>query len=381
MPQATIGVSNEEKRAVWEAYRHRRPIRVPVLVATNPRVILLDPRLCPTGYDFERYFDDPSIMLDVQLRHALYRATVLHRFTDDPVGPPDVWKVGVDRQNVYEAAALGAPLVYRPGQVPDTEPVLQGADRERVFEVDIAHPLRNAFHARALSICRAMREQSRGLQFEGRPVKVRPYAPTGTDGPLTVATSLRGQGIYEDLIADTDYATRLLGFITEAAIHRVRGFRDYWGDQTLPAGLADDSVQLISPTLYREMVLPHHRRFYDAFLPDGPRSIHLCGDSARHFRLLRDALRITSFDTGFPVDFGRMRAELGPDVEILGGPPVSLLLHGSADQVYERSKEILLSGIKEGGRFVLREGNNLPPCTPGENLAAMYQACLDHGWY
>jgi hypothetical protein len=35
----------------------------------------------------------------------------------------------------------------------------------------------------------------------------------------------------------------------------------------------------------------------------------------------------------------------------------------------------------EGGRFVLKEANNLPPRCPEANLVAMYQACLDHGNY
>jgi len=30
---------------------------------------------------------------------------------------------------------------------------------------------------------------------------------------------------------------------------------------------------------------------------------------------------------------------------------------------------------------VLREGNNLPPRVPLENLEAMYRAALDYGWY
>jgi uroporphyrinogen-III decarboxylase len=72
---------------------------------------------------------------------------------------------------------------------------------------------------------------------------------------------------------------------------------------------------------------------------------------------------------------------LGEGVEISGVPEVALLLHGSAEQVYERTKKILLSGVKRGGRFILREANNLPPCCPDENLSAMYRACLDHGWH
>ena len=109
--------------------------------------------------------------------------------------------------------------------------------------------------------------------------------------------------------------------------------------------------------------------------------MHLCGDATRHFPMLRDELNVMSFDTGFPVDHGRLRQTLGPDVEILGGPEVTLLRHGTPEAVYERTRAILQSGVMEGGRFILREGNNLPPCCPEANLEAMYRACLDHGWY
>ncbi len=381
MDPQTPMVSNDEKKAVWEAYRRRAPTRVPVMVATNPRIILLNPRLNSGGYSFQRYFTEPRVMLEVQLQHALYRAHVVHRFTDDPYGTPDVWRVAVDRQNIYEAAFFGAPLAYREGQVPDTTPILNEDNKESIFGRDIEHPLEVGFFRESLEMCARMKELAQGMEYEGREVEVAPYAPTGTDGPLTVSMNLRGQGMMVDLVADRDYATRLMAFIVQAAIIRVYTLRRYWQDESLGVGLADDSIQLISTALYREMVMPHHRRFYDTFLAGVPRSIHLCGDATRHFRTLRDELNIRSFDTGFPVDFGRLRRELGPDVEILGGPPVSLLLQGTPETVYDRCKEILLSGVKEGGRFVLRDGNNLPPGVPEENLAAMYRACLDYGGY
>ncbi len=51
------------------------------------------------------------------------------------------------------------------------------------------------------------------------------------------------------------------------------------------------------------------------------------------------------------------------------------------EQVHERTREILQSGIMKGGRFILREGNNLPPLVPEENLAAFYAAALEFGQY
>jgi uroporphyrinogen-III decarboxylase len=58
-----------------------------------------------------------------------------------------------------------------------------------------------------------------------------------------------------------------------------------------------------------------------------------------------------------------------------------MLLDATPAAVYERARAILTSGVMQGGRFVLREANNLPPRVPVENLAAMYRACLDYGNY
>ncbi|MFC1715811.1 uroporphyrinogen decarboxylase family protein, partial [Candidatus Poribacteria bacterium] len=144
---------------------------------------------------------------------------------------------------------------------------------------------------------------------------------------------------------------------------------------------ADDSIQLISPQMYEELVLPFHRAWYSLWSEEGPHSIHLCGDATRHFLTIHKELHVNSFDTGYPVDHGQLRKTLGNDVQINGGPEASLLLDGTAEQVYKRTREILQSGVMEGGRFVLRDANNLPPNTPEENLAAMYNCCLEHGNY
>jgi uroporphyrinogen-III decarboxylase len=86
-------------------------------------------------------------------------------------------------------------------------------------------------------------------------------------------------------------------------------------------------------------------------------------------------------DTGFPIDLGRLRRDVGPDVQIMGGLEVSTLLHGSPQRIRQRSRELLESGVKHGGKFIFKEANNFPPCVPIDNVRAMYQACLDFGGY
>jgi uroporphyrinogen-III decarboxylase len=126
--------------------------------------------------------------------------------------------------------------------------------------------------------------------------------------------------------------------------------------------------------MYCEHILPYHRKLMAAFADDAPRGIHLCGDATRHFVTLRDELNIRSFDTGFPVNFGQLRRDLGPDVEIYGGPHVEFLRTATPAEIHSEVSRIFATGVLEGGRFVLREGNNLAPGTPPENVAALYEA-------
>jgi uroporphyrinogen-III decarboxylase len=247
--------------------------------------------------------------------------------------------------------------------------------------VDIEHPLQVPFVRDNLALWQQMERHCRDLRWEGRPVRLHPRALTGTDGPVTVACNLCGTEFLTLLAAEPELADRIMAHIVRAAILRRQAFAKYWGDRIgLGAGMADDSVALIGTAMYRERVLPHHRTYYEA-CPPGPRGMHLCGDATRHFPLLHQELGITSFDTGFPVDHGALRRQLGPEVEILGGPPVSLLLQGTPEQVFTACRDILRSGVMTGGRFILREGNNLPPRCPSANLAAMYQASLEFGRY
>jgi uroporphyrinogen-III decarboxylase len=109
--------------------------------------------------------------------------------------------------------------------------------------------------------------------------------------------------------------------------------------------------------------------------------MHLCGDATRHFKTIRDELNVWNFDTGYPVDFGWLRKELGPEMEIYGGPSVPFLRLATQDAVRDEVKRILESGIMESGRFVLREGNNLAPGIPMENLRAMWDAVHEFGSY
>lgn len=367
---------NALQSEVWKAYRAGAPIRTPMVIGCNERITMDDPATNPDRITFEEMFCDPAKMLQRQLEHQLYVRT--HIPQDAAMGlPAEGWNAGVVRFNVFEAAWFGCEVVFEDGFVPDTLPLGEEAVKHLLAR-GVPDPYGQPFMAQVWADYDWLLErQASGFEFQGKPLaSVSPCAGY-TDGPLTVACNVRGATEFlGDLLADPPFADALLDLITDAAIARIRAIRDRIGAPARSAGVgfADDSCQLISTEMYVERILPRHKRLVDALGDGSPNGIHMCGDSTRHFPTIARELNVGSFDTGFPVDFGALRQALGPQVEIVGGPSVPFLQTHRPDAVYAETRRILDSGVTEGGKFILREGNNLPPGVPLDNLRAMYRA-------
>jgi len=117
-------VTNEQKEQLWEAYRRRRPTRVPVTYGANPRMVLFDPKWNPRGITFQECYEDAAAAVEVQLQFMEFKAEFLHQYCDHPLGRPAEWAFYVDNQNTYDSAYFGAELVFRDGQVADVSPPL-----------------------------------------------------------------------------------------------------------------------------------------------------------------------------------------------------------------------------------------------------------------
>jgi uroporphyrinogen-III decarboxylase len=378
--------SDAEKAAVWKAYYDRRPKRVPLRWNINSRVVVLDPVLNPEGFTYKAVFNDAQTLITVALRTKSHIATVLSRVSDASSALPETIDIGIDNQNTYDAAYFGAEVTFRDGQVPATEPVYTLDDLDRFLAMDFSRPLENSWLAARLRFHAEVTRLAAGLRWEGRPVRIVPLL-FGFDGPLTVAMNLFGGDILMLMADEPERAQRLFEFLAREAMRRNQALRLLAGLElrTPDGGLADDSIQLISTETLESVLLPVYARYMDdssmSTLSSRNRGMHLCGDATRHFPLLVQRLGVVSFDTGYPVDHGALRRALGDDIEISGGPEISLLLHGTPDACHQRAKAILQSGIMRGGRFILQEANNLPPRVPLANLAAVYAACLKFGQY
>ncbi|HEY3416284.1 MAG TPA: uroporphyrinogen decarboxylase family protein [Armatimonadota bacterium] len=382
---------NEEVRRVWEAFSAGKPYRVPVSIGGSITNYLLNPALNVQGWTFQQFFEDPEVQIQAQLAYQQW--TRFNLYCDREMGMPEAWSLVVDFQNSYEAGWVGCPLHYFDGLVPDTQEILRD-DKEKLYDLPKLLPVDHGLMKRALDCFDYMHEACTHLEFAGRPVNPPARLPAeGTDGPLDLAYKLRGaENLLVDMLADEDYYHDLMTYVTDNIINRIKQLRQLrwtrFPDSSdanvyrLPNySFADDAIALLSEEHYREFVYPYHQRIFNEFSDGAAASIHLCGDSTRHFKFIHQALHVMAFDTGFPVDHGRLRHTLGPDVQINGGPTVMVVKDGTPADIESEVRRICASGVMHGGKFVMIAANNLAPRTPVENIAALYQATKHYGRY
>ena len=371
---------NAEVQTVWDAFNAGKPVRTPVIVGVTTRYFIDNPSANPEGIDFRSYTEDVDLMFDTQLRFAAWSARNI--LQDAQLGLPDKWVVSVDFQNYWESAWFGCEVEYFHGNVPDTRPAFTD-NPESVMDAGIPDPF-GGIMARGLEYHERFAERAANETFLDRPIEVfHPWYGTGGNGIMTLASSLFGPDfVCAAMAEDPDRIHRLFRFLNQATIRRMKAWRELTGVPVPEDGFGymDDSIAMISLPTFKRCVLPYLKEVYDTFGTGKDHACHSCGNAARHFPALRDECRVSNFDTGFPVDFGKLRKELGPGVRINGGPHIELLRTATPEQVREECVRILRSGVLEGGLFVLREGNNLAPGTPLENTEAMYRAGREHGY-
>ncbi|MCX8065970.1 MAG: hypothetical protein N3G21_12510 [Candidatus Hydrogenedentes bacterium] len=374
---ANYEVENLEIKNLWDEFERGVHKRVPIRLNSNPKVLILDSALNYLNIQFKDYLYDPELMAQVQLNWELWRRFLLPG--DHEHGLPEQWEIYIDFQNVYDASWFGAPLVFMDSQVPTIHPILRDDNcKMMLFDKGLPEPFKGELAQLALDHIEYYEKRFKGgWEFLGKPVKLTWKTPFGwTDGIFTVATLLRGmENLCMDILLDPQYVHQLLGYITEALINRMQAWLKFMGI-SYPMALywfADDAIQILSREQYVEFVLPYHKKIYQIFSKPEKRFIHLCGNVQHLLPTIKKELGVNFFETGFPVDFGILRKELGPQVTILGGPKASLFLKGYARELISETEKILGSGVLKGKKFILQEGNNLPPCVDIDSCKDFYE--------
>jgi uroporphyrinogen-III decarboxylase len=299
--------------------------------------------------------------------------------------PEDIWTgttltVSPYFDNVINASAFGAEVVWPENETLHAIPTIKTVDQMERLEI----PDPNAgLWGRVQDWWSQFADfaQQTRITFDGREGRVE-TAGLSIDGcgPHMIAIDLVGTDFYWWMIEYPQQCHRLLRKITDGMIQAENRCRTIDPRPRGAYGIAEDSVQIMSPEMFREFAVPYDNILYDAFgdgLVDG-RGMHMCGKSAHlHEALVQDA-RITSFNVfGYQVD-PEVAAQNLPGVLLWGNINPMLLLDGSKAEVKAEAAKCL-EVLAPCGGFMLGDGANVCPGTPIENLAALTEAAQDYG--
>lgn len=143
--------------------------------------------------------------------------------------------------------------------------------------------------------------------------------------------------------------------------------------------LAFKTGPLLSPQMFRDIIVPHIRKVADAI--SIPWVFHSDGDLTTLLPDLID-LGISAFNPIEPgaMDIVEVKQRWGHQICLLGNVDVHLLATGSPDDVTQEVRR-LLQAVGPGGGYILSSGNSLASYCKPENVRAMIDTLQEYGAY
>lgn len=175
------------------------------------------------------------------------------------------------------------------------------------------------------------------------------------------------------IVDEPEFSSALLDFCAEQAILFAQTQIDAGADFI---GIGDAAASLISKRMYQKWAFPYEKRIIDAVHAKGAKAkLHICGNTNH---LIEDMLATGAdmIDIDWMVDFRNAVRICGSKVSICGNfDPVSVLLHGSTQQVHDAVAACIR--ISKENTFIAA-GCEVPGKTPIENLKMVNQVILEN---
>lgn len=154
---------------------------------------------------------------------------------------------------------------------------------------------------------------------------------------------------------------------------------------TVMTEFALESNTLMSPEIFEEFSLPYIITMHDFYLKNGVRAtmLHLCGNHKLNMKYMKQIPLPdrTIFSISELQDLKEIGETLGDKYIVAGNLPVSTLQNGTPKDVFRKTAECLVKGKGVSGGFILMPACEWPPHAPKENLEAIKEAIMEHGFY
>ncbi|MCD6392648.1 MAG: uroporphyrinogen decarboxylase, partial [Planctomycetes bacterium] len=159
-------------------------------------------------------------------------------------------------------------------------------------------------------------------------------------GPLAIASHLLG--VTEFLMAtqmEADKCLSLLDKVTQLCINWLQCQLKRM-DGAIGVLVLDDVVGMMSPADMEKFALPYLRRIFESF----GELIHIYHNDTPNANMLSGLATIGMdvFNFSHEVDIAKARADLGPEVVLMGNiPPLDVMVRGTTDDVKKATQQLL----------------------------------------
>lgn len=349
---------NRERLSAWGRFEPTR--HPPVVFSISPRTIFH-----ARGQEIGCYYEDPREQIEQQL---LNHKWLIEHVVDDRVidtravvVSPDLSTLrggyfDVETERFNDGSICAVPMLREPEEI----------DVLEVPEVTSGH------YGRMLRQYEQMQEiaPEYRVTLNGEELEVRVALHAG-GGPIPDAYALAGEQLFLWMSTDPERVHRLFEIVTTAFVNLRRHILRLTGGSERNLGMGCDAGEMLSPRMFRELVVPYYRRCYEAF--PGTRGLHMCGRIDHLLPILAEDLQITRLDGfGFPTSPELLAEHLGGRALMSGGLNPLLLLNGPVDAIRQETRRYI-NAFAECGGYLLQDGNNVAPGTPLAHLAAVVQ--------
>jgi uroporphyrinogen decarboxylase len=266
---------------------------------------------------------------------------------------------------MMEAEAAGAELEFRDDSVPQIKRYVL-AEKKSLGKMAVPDPEKAGRYPLYLEACRSAARALKGPNLAGT-----------VTGPWTTATGLRGtQELIFDTVDDPGFVDELMAFTTN--VTKSLGAKLLETGISLTMGEAACSCSLISPTLYRRFIKPHHQELI-RFFTEKKRglSMHVCGYIDPIMEDLVN-LGISALSLDSPSSLEKMISISRKKIALVGNVATSLFVNGTKEEM-ETAVRNCIRTAAPGGAYILSSGCELPPNATPDRVSFFIKTAREFG--
>lgn len=320
---------------------------------------------------------------------------------------PASWKQG----EAYDKTSVKVPQNYSPKENPDGSLVLLDANGREIFKRPPGGQFffKICYELEGYTTVGEITKAFKSMRYSDRPsysdmslkdlenhtAKIREKDSKALVGGFCghifqAALEMRGfEAFLLDLVSNPKVAEAILENITNNHIMEFEEYASTVGTKLDIIQILDDlgtqSSLWMNPEMYRKMIKPHHKRFFEHIKKTCDASLMMHSDGAIS-QIIPDFIEI-GVDILNPVQYtaagmnlSKIKKTFGKDLTLWGGgiDTQSILPFKSPEEVREEVKRNLDILSPDGG-FVFATVHNILDGVPSENIEAAFNAVLDYG--